>query len=57
MKSLVKLEVYGLLNTDGVDLLRRELSGININSCLFSTIARPVDYKYDGTIWGVKCER
>lgn len=57
MKSLVKLEVYGLLNTDGVDLLKRELPGININSCLFSTIARPVSYKYDGTIWGIRCER
>ncbi|XP_031558342.1 S-phase kinase-associated protein 2-like [Actinia tenebrosa] len=57
MKSLEKLEVYGILNTDGVDLLKKELPGIKINSCLFSTIARPVSYKYDGTIWGITCEK
>ncbi|EDO45115.1 predicted protein, partial [Nematostella vectensis] len=57
LKSLAKLDVYGLLNGDGVEILKRQLPDTFINSCLFSTIARPVDSKYRGTIWGIRCQR
>ncbi|KAK3727881.1 hypothetical protein QZH41_010610, partial [Actinostola sp. cb2023] len=57
MKSLIKLDIYGLLSADGVTLLKTELPNIKLNSSLFSTIARPVGYKYHGTIWGVRCDK
>ena len=56
MSALVNLSVFGLLNEEGLKALKKELSKIAVNSCIFSKIARPVDTRYyRGTIWGVKC--
>ena len=56
MSSLMELNVFGLLNAEGLEALKKELSGIAVNDCVFSKIARPVDTRfYRGTIWGLQC--
>lgn len=55
-KSLKSLEIFGFLNTEGIDVLKKELPRININKSLFSSIARPVGSLYFGRIWDIQCK-
>lgn len=55
-KSLKSLEIFGFLNTEGIEVLKKELPRININKSLFSSIARPVGSLYFGRIWGIQCK-
>ena len=55
-KSLKYLEIFGFLNTEGIEVLKKELPRININKSLFSSIARPVESLYFGRIWDVQCK-
>ena len=56
IKSLKTLQLFGLLNTEGVELLKADLPNVNVNKSFFSTIARPVGSVYLGMIWGVQCK-
>jgi len=56
MKSLKTLQIFGLLNTEGIEVLRAEIPNITVNKSFFSMIARPVGSVYYGTIWGVQCK-
>ncbi|KAJ7386610.1 F-box protein of unknown function [Desmophyllum pertusum] len=56
MKSLKTLQIFGLLNTEGIDLLREETPSITINKFFFTSIARPVGSRFLGTIWRVQCK-
>ncbi|XP_074612509.1 S-phase kinase-associated protein 2-like [Acropora palmata] len=55
-KSLKSLEIYGFLNSEGLEILKEELPDIAINQTIYSSIARPVGSKYSGKIWGVLCK-
>ena len=55
-KSLKRLEIYGFLNSEGLEILKEELPDIAINQTIYSSIARPVGSKYSGKIWGVQCK-
>ena len=55
-KSLKSLEIFGFLNTEGIEVLKKELPRININKSLFSSIARPVGSLYFGRIWDIQCK-
>jgi len=55
-KSLKSLEIFGFLNTEGIEILKKELPNIAINKSIFSTIARPVGSMYFGKIWDVQCK-
>jgi len=56
MKSLKTLQIFGLLNAEGIEVLRAEIPNINVNKSFFSTIARPVGSVYYGKIWDVQCK-
>ena len=56
MKSLKTLQIFGLLNTEGIEVLGAEIPNIGVNKSFFSMIARPVGSVYGGTIWGVQCK-
>ena len=56
MKSLKTLQIFGLLNAEGIEVLTAEIPNINVNKSYFSMIARPVGSVYYGTIWGVQCK-
>lgn len=56
MKSLKTLQIFGLLNTEGIEVLRAEIPNINVNKSFFSMIARPVGSEYYGKIWGIQCK-
>jgi len=56
MKSLKTLQIFGLLNAEGIEVLRAEIPNITVNKSFFSMIARPVGSVYHGTIWGVQCK-
>ena len=51
MKFLTKFNVFGLLNADGIKVLKVDLPDIAINSSMFSSIARPTATYYQGKIW------
>lgn len=51
MKFLTKFNVFGLLNADGIKVLKVDLPDIAINSSMFSSIARPTTTYYQGKIW------
>lgn len=55
-KSLKSLEIFGFLNTEGIEVLKKELPRINVNKSLFSSIARPVGSLYFGRIWDIQCK-
>lgn len=55
-KSIKSLEIYGFLNSEGLEILKKELPNIVINQTIYSSIARPVGSKYSGKIWEVQCK-
>lgn len=56
LKSLKTLQLFGLLNTEGVEVLKADLPNVNVNKSFFSCIARPVGSRYSGKIWEVLCK-
>ncbi|XP_068675768.1 S-phase kinase-associated protein 2-like [Montipora foliosa] len=55
-KSLKSLEIYGFLNSEGIEVLNKELPHIAVNKSLYSSVARPVGTMYFGKIWEVQCK-
>ena len=55
-KSLKCLEIFGFLNSEGIDILKKELPDTTINKSFYSSIARPVGSMYLGKIWDVQCK-
>lgn len=55
-KSIKSLEIYGFLNSEGLEILKKELPNIVINQTIYSSIARPVGSKYSEKIWEVQCK-
>ncbi|MBN3274849.1 SKP2 protein, partial [Polyodon spathula] len=54
--SLKMLEVFGILQDTSLPILTKGLPHIKINSCYFTTIARPtVGSKNSRDIWGISC--
>lgn len=54
--SLKMLEVFGILPDTNLPILTKGLPHIKINSCYFTTIARPtVGSRKNRDIWGISC--
>ncbi|KAJ0184378.1 hypothetical protein K1T71_000801 [Dendrolimus kikuchii] len=54
MVSLQYLEVWGMLQTHSLSLLKEKLPGIQINQFMFSAIARPTVGTRRTSIWGLR---
>lgn len=54
MKSLLYLDVYGILNEKDLATLKESLPNIKINKYLFSSVARPTVGIRRTSIWGFR---
>ena len=55
LKTLQTLQIFGFLSNAGISVLKKSLPGVDINSSMFSTIARATGTQYKKTIWGMRC--